>query len=197
MNFLKSLTASVLLLNSGLSAAVELSILPSAVTVQQGNSVSVDLVASDLGSFSAPSLGAFLVEIIFNDAILDFDAVVYGSLLGNPGDPLETSIVTTTGIGSVSLDEFSFLLDVELDALQPDSFTLATLTFSGQTVGTSALSIGTVDLADAVGNTLTPTALNAGSIQVTSAGKVPVPATAALILPFALLLAARSRRSHC
>ena len=196
MNFLKSLTTTALLLSSSLSAAVELSILPSAVTVQQGNSVSVDLVASDLGSFSAPSLGAFLVEIAFDDAILDFDSLVYGGFLGNPSNPLETSIVTTTGVGFVSLDEFSFLFDFELDALQPDSFTLATLTFSGQAVGASALSIGTVDLSDAVGNTLTPTALNAGSIQVTSANEVPVPATATLILPFALLLASRFRRNR-
>lgn len=196
MNFLKSLTTAALLLSSNISAAVELSILPSAVTVQQGNSVSVDLVASDLGSFSAPSLGAFLAEIIFDDAILNFDSVVYGGFLGNPGDPVETSIVTTTGVGLVSLDEFSLLLDFELDALQPDSFTLATLTFSGQGLGISALSIGTVDLSDAMGNTLTPTALNAGSIQVTSANGIPVPATAALILPFALLLASRFRRNR-
>jgi hypothetical protein len=196
MNYLKSLTAPVLLLSSSLCAAVEISILPSATTVQQGNTVSVDLVASDLGSFAAPSLGAFLAEIVFDDAILDFDSAVYGSLLGDPSDPLATSIATTTGVGSVSLDEFSFLFDFELDALQPDSFTLATLTFRGQAAGVSALAIGTVDLSDAVGNTLTPTAIKAGSIQVTSANGVPAPATVALILPFALLLAGRTRRSR-
>lgn len=196
MKSLQSLTAAALLLASSLSAAVELSILPDAVSVERGDNTSVDLEVSGLGEFSAPpSLGAFLVEITFDDAILDFVSVAYGNLLGDPGDPFETDIVTTTDVGSVGLDLFSVLLDFELDALQPASFTLATLTFRGQSVGTSALAFGAIDLADAVGNTLTPTALNGGSLQVTPTAGISEPPTAALILlPFALLFARRARR---
>jgi hypothetical protein len=191
MKHMKTLTAAALLLGSGLSTAVELSIAPPSSSLQQGDSVSVDLIASGLGNFASDSLGAFFTEILFDDTILDFLSASYGPFLGDPADPIETSILTTAGVGSVGLDEFSFLLDFELDALQPDTFTLATLTFSGQALGTSALSFGTVDLSDAVGNTLVPTALNTGSIQVTAA---PIPATAALMLPFAFLLARRFRR---
>ena len=58
MQPLRSLTAA-LLLGSGLSMAVELSLAPSVTSVQEGDIVSVDVVAADLGNFTSPSLGAF------------------------------------------------------------------------------------------------------------------------------------------
>ena len=104
----------------------------------------MDLNISGLGEFAAPSLGAFLVEVTFDDSLLTVDSVSYGLLLGDT-DPFafETDILTTVGAGSVSLDEISFLFDFELDALQPESFTLATLSFTGDNAGISALGFGT------------------------------------------------------
>jgi hypothetical protein len=96
--------------------------------------------------------------------------------LGDPADPIETDIVTTVGTGSVSLDEFSFLSGFELDALQPADFTLATLQFSADAVGTSTLGFGAIDLSDAVGSTIVPT-LETGEITV-----VPLPASLPLFL---------------
>lgn len=196
---IKSLAATALLLGSSMSMAIQLSIIPTTTSIEQGDTVSVDLVASDLGNGAAPSLGAFFTEINFDDTVLDFVSVAYGALLGDPNNSLETNIETLDGTGLVSLDEFSFLSNTTLDTLQPDSFTLATLTFSGQGVGTSALTFGTdpgdVDLSDAQGATLTPTALNGSSIDVTPSMAAPSPATATLLLPFALLLLARRRHS--
>lgn len=194
MTRLRILALAVLLTGSTIGTAAQLSFSPSAATILEGDTLAVDLEISGLGDFASPSLGAFKTDILFDDAILDFDSVVYGALLGDP-DPLsfETDIVTTTGAGLVTLDEFSFLFDFELDALQPETFSLATLNFTGQAVGTSALTFGDVDLSDAVGNTLSPT-LNTGSIQVDPRETpMPIPATLALVLPFALFLARRRR----
>jgi hypothetical protein len=131
----------------------------------------VNLEISGLGNFASSSLEAFLVEVTFDESILSFDSVTYGSFLGYPNDPLDTSIVTTPGVDSVSLDEFSLLFDFELDALQLSSFILATLVFTGDTNGTSPLGFGTIDLSDAVGATIVPT------LETASVTSVPEPAS--------------------
>lgn len=143
-------TLFALIFISGQGAAVTLSLEPTAQDIIVGSTTTVDLTISELGDGLAPSLGAFLVEIFFDDSVLSFGSVVYGVSLGDP-DPfaLETDILTTTGVGSVSLDEASFLLDFELDALPADAIILATLTFTGVVAATSTLSFGTAGLADA------------------------------------------------
>ena len=156
--------------------AVTLSFGPTTQSVAPGGTAAVDINISGLGNFAAPSLGAFLVEVTFDSSILSFDSVSYGAFLGDPADHVETDIITTVGSGSVSLDEFSFLFDFELDALQPADFTLATLKLSADAVGTSPLGYGAIDLSDAVGSTIVPT-LETGDITV-----VPLPASLPLFL---------------
>ncbi len=155
--------------------AATVSLVPPNQTVNLGDPVTVDVTIAELGSFSAPSLGAFLLEVLFDDSILTFDSVSYGALLGDPLDFFATDIVTTENPGSVSLDEFSFLSDSELDALQPDSFTLATLFFTGSGIGNTMVEIGTFDVSDAVENTIIPD-FQSGSVTV-----VPVPSSAFLL----------------
>lgn len=157
--------------------ALTLSFDPSSQMVASGGTTTVDLNISGLGNFAATSLGAFLVEVTFDDSLLTFDSVSYGALLGDPLDFFETAVFTTVGVGSVSLDEISFLFDFELDALQPDSFTLATLSFTGDNEGISALGFGTVDLSDAAfpASTLTVDQFIGASITVESSGGAPQP----------------------
>lgn len=185
-SILAVLFAFVLYASKGV--AVTLSLEPPAQDIAVGSTTTVDLTISELGDGVAPSLGAFFVEILFDDSILSLDSVVYGTSLGNP-DPLafETDILTTTGMGSVSLDEISFLFGFELDALQSDAFILATLTFTGDVAGASALTFGTVDLADAAfpSNTITPEVLLTASITVLSddpPGIAPTPGGMLLLL---------------
>jgi hypothetical protein len=78
---------------------------------------------------------------------------------------------------SVLHDVFSFLSSDELDALQADTFTLATLSFTGISVGNSPLEYGEIDLSDALDSTIEPTGLAAASITV-----VPLPAALLLFL---------------
>jgi hypothetical protein len=152
--------------------ALTLSLEPNTQMIVPTGTTTVDIIASDLGNFAPASIGAFLLEIIFDDSIVSFDAVEYGSFLGDSMDSFDTNIVTTAGFGFVELDELSFLFDSELDALQPDSFSLATLTFSGRTLGTSTIGFGFADVSDAVGASLVPTLLVPSEIVVTA---VPLP----------------------
>ena len=85
--------------------------------------------------------GAKATTIGFDPMILAFDGALFGTyLLGDPDDFGETmtDIPSPGGLrpdgsivpdNSVNIFELSFLLDFELDALQPSSFALATLTF--------------------------------------------------------------------
>ncbi len=174
-----SLTISIVFCLVSPSWAVSLSLSPSTQNINPTQMGTVDLVVADLGNFVAPSLGAFLVEITFDDSLLAFDSVSYGPSLG---DPFDTIILTTPGAGTVSLDEFSFLFDFELDALQPDTFSLATLTFTGLAPGSSALGFGTIDLSDALGSTIVPSSLDTASITVNDPQVPPIPEPATFIL---------------
>lgn len=145
-------------------------------SITVGDTVTVELNIAGLGDGIPPSLGAFFVEVEFDEGILGFDSVTYGSFLGDPTDPLETDINTTVDPGIVGLDEFSFLSDSELDALQPDSFPLASLRFTGLTVGTSAITFNFLDLSDAVGSSILDPGLESTSIVV-----IPVPSSLVLI----------------
>ncbi|MCB1742511.1 MAG: hypothetical protein KDK91_19205 [Gammaproteobacteria bacterium] len=176
--------------------AATLSLSPAAGTVQVGAPAVVELNISGLGDFAPDSLGAFLVEIEFDPAVLDIDVsdVMYGSLLGDT-DPsaFETDIVTTVEAGRVSLSAASLLLDFELDALQPSSFTLATLTFATLANGTSALSFGTVDLSNAM---FPASTLALDSVLTASVTAVPLPAAWLLFLTGLAVLSARRRMTY-
>lgn len=119
----------------------------------------------------------FLLEIVFDESIITLDTVEYGAFLGDPTDLFETDVITTIGTGTVEIDAFSFLADFELDALQPGSFTLATLTFSGLMPGISSLEFGFVDVSDATGFSLVATTLTASEIVV-----VPLPGALLLMI---------------
>jgi hypothetical protein len=168
----------VLLTSPESARAISLFIEPASQQVGVGETASVDLRISGLGSSGPPSLGAFLVELVFDNAVLSFDSVTYGGFLGDPSNSSETDIVTTVGPGSVSLDEFSFLSGSALDALQGSSFVLATITLLGTQPGISQFWFGVVDLSDAAfpASTLVTT-LESGSVIV-----VPEPASLVLLL---------------
>lgn len=121
------------------AGAVSLSFSPTSGSVEIGDTISLDIIVGDLGNAGPVSLGAFDLNILYDDSKLNFESVNYGSLLGDI-DPFafETDIFTNLSAGSLGLSELSFLLDTELDTLQSASFTLATLEFSGLVTGGSA-----------------------------------------------------------
>lgn len=165
--------------------ALTISVAPSSGTIDVGGNVIADLVISGLGSgVAASTVGAFDVNIAFNPAIVSLNSVTFGALLGNPafGEAItafDNSTPGTVNLFSVSLLEASgstctFCLPPYLDALQPSTFVLATLSFAGLSQGTSALSILVNALGDGDGN-------DVATGLITSDGTVTVRATSTAI----------------
>jgi hypothetical protein len=87
---------------------------------------------------------------------------------------------TTTGSGSAELFELSLDSPSALTSLQADSFTLASLTFTGLTDGTSALSLSVNAVGDQNGDPLSASLQN-GSISVGTPVAVPEPSELGLM----------------
>jgi len=149
-------------------------------------SVSVDLFISGLGDFSAPSLGAFDLDISFDPNILSIGDVDFDLLLGDPdwfeastevlypGDLRPDSSIVPDG--TVNLIEVSFFTPIELDDSQPSTFTLASLTFETLAIGTSPLDLTINSLGDGFGFPL--------DAEVQSGSISPVAEPATILLMF-------------
>lgn len=115
--------------------AISLSITPTSQSVGLGDSASVDIVIADLG---AEIVSAYDLDLLYDAAILDATDVVFGPHLGSPLS-LTSENLSTAGV--VDFSELSLLSDGVLNANQPDTFTLATVSFGTVGVGTSALTL--------------------------------------------------------
>jgi hypothetical protein len=153
--------------------AVMFSFAPTTQSVVSGGIVEVGVEVSDLGNGVAPSLSTFDIDISYNSGMLLFNSVSFG-------DPLLGDQLDVLGLGGVSsydnsvsglINLFKMSLDTasDLDALQADSFTLATLSFNAIGTGNSTLGIVINSLGDADGNLLTAT-VDHGAVTV-----IPLP----------------------
>ena len=147
------------------AGAISLTFNPSTTFINVGDSVNLDVVISDLEN---DNVSAFDFILKYDNLILNFDSYVLGDQLGDfaLGDAMDLSF-------GDNLVEISWLWDFNFQA---DSFTLATLTFSGINSGHSDLEITNLVLSDDgwPANSLAAT-LGTGSIDV--AAPVPEPAT--------------------
>jgi hypothetical protein len=141
---------------------------------QIGNSVNVQIGISGLGGNLAPSLGAYDLDLSFDPSHLAFTGAVFGdALLGNQLDLFNfggnLSGADLTDPGTVNFYEVSFDSVTDLNDLQVNSFTLATLSFDVLDFGTSDLTLSVNAFGDAEGNDLPVTTLS------TSVTTVPLP----------------------
>jgi len=150
---------------SGSADSATLLLVPSWQTIKVSETATVDLLISGLGDFTSPSLGAFDIDINFNNSALTFRSETFGTFLGTSIQSVDTSIPGAVNLAEVSLESVP-----KLDCLQPDSFLLAKLTFEGIRVSTSLVGFGTADLSDALGNVIANPTLVPGNVQV-----VPIP----------------------
>ncbi|MFK8015899.1 MAG: cohesin domain-containing protein [Gammaproteobacteria bacterium] len=192
----KLILAAAFTLLSAPAFATFLTLSPSVTDAVNGDIVSLDLIVGDLSDGGAPSIGAFDIDIGFDDSALDFAGVTYGSMLG---DMLTESITdTASSNGLVGLLEVSFLSIADLDALQGESFVLATLDFLVEdlAVGASTLvSFGDTLLADAFGLALGVDMMMNAVIQNPNPQTVPEPPVLALCAMGVVLM--RLARKRC
>ena len=107
---------------------------PLASSINVGESVDVDVVIAGLDC--GTDVAAFDFNVAFDDTVLAFDSYSLTDNLGViPVDADDWSWGDLGG-GTVNLSELSYLWDF---SFQPDSFTLATLSFTGIGAGTSLL----------------------------------------------------------
>jgi len=167
-----------------LAGATSIQLLPAASVVGVGDSFAIEIAISGLGpQGSPPSVGAFEVAVGFDPSQLGFEGASFGSLLGDPSNPAETIIDVNATAGLSDVAEVSLLSPPALDALQPDGFVLATLTFQSLALGTSSLDLSKVVVSDGFGQRLAIASLSGAEVNA-----VPEPAgflslaTALLIL---------------
>lgn len=142
--------------------AASLRIVPTAQSAQVGQSVGVDVVIDDLGG---DTIGAFDLDVNFDPTIVSPTNIIFGTFLG---DMNLLEALTSFGFlpGIVDVAEVSLLSPLELEALQPASFTLATVLFTTVGVGTSPLRFPQVILDDAFAQPLSVAAVDTGSVAV-------------------------------
>jgi len=178
------------------AAAVTISVEPSYTETRQlGIPISLDITVSGLTAGGPDSLGAFSMDLAFGSSILGYDSVDFGAFLGST-DPLlfeADFFVDESGLaGSPStlyIEEISFLTNLELDALQGSSFTLATLHFTTVSRGLTLVRPQNVVLSDAYGFQLAAPSIDVGRVYVDE----PQSLWLLLIGSIALSLARRQR----
>ena len=173
------LTGTTLCLASVSANAVEIFFDPASQMVDLGDSVSVDVVITDLGDLTAPALTTFDVDVLFDDSLLSVTGVTFGTGLdtGSFG-----SIQSDFGFpGGHNVFEISLEDSADLIASQPSEFVLFTLTFDTLGVGTSPLTLNIQDLGDEQSNFVSADT-RTGEIQIKQpSSAIPVPATFALM----------------
>lgn len=182
------------LLKVSLASAIMIDFMPTHSSVEVGTAFEVDVVISDL--FAAGEIvSAYDLTVLYDASNILATDVTFGSYLDDllfPGFTLQDSLLTTAG--QVNFAELSFLSDAELAAQQPDSFTLATLSFEALSHGSSLLLFESDPLfgIDIKGNLFNVLPVTAGIGSVTVA--IPEPSSLSLFA-LAFLFIGMSRRS--
>ena len=146
----------LLLLSQLAVASINLSFTP---ITQSANSLEIGIAIAGLDEGIAPSLSYYDFDIGFDHNQLTFVNAIFGdNLLGNQLDLFNfNDNVTSAEIispGLLNLSEVSFDSATDLNNLQADSFTLATLNFQIVNPGTSLMSLAVLGLGDADSNSL-------------------------------------------
>lgn len=129
MKTLLALTASAILW-AGQANAVLITIVPSVVgPVSSGDTFSIDIVVSDLGS---DAITAYDMDVLYDAALLIADNVIFGGFLGDETffEVFNSFDLSTDGV--VDAAQLSLLADAVLAAMQfgNDPFTLFTIEFT-------------------------------------------------------------------
>ncbi|WP_419660787.1 uncharacterized protein Dvar_11940 [Desulfosarcina variabilis str. Montpellier] len=154
------------------------------------DSYSVDITISNLGDFN---LASFDLDVTYDSSLLTFSDYTLTEELGSftGPDPISPDAEDWSwgdyALGTVNLAVVSYLDDL---SSQPDTFTLATLSFSGDESALDAISISYLDLSDDFGDPI-PVSVNGTHINV-----VPIPGAIWMALPGLLGIIGVRRRTN-
>jgi len=183
----------VLAIAAGGADAASLQVQPASNSTVVGDTLAVQFTVADLLDGSAPSLGAYDLNVNFDAGVLSYSSISWGTQLDLFGlgsiRGLDTSTVASGHLNAfeVSLDDTS-----DLDNLQAGNFTLFTLNFNAVGTGSSFLTLAINDLSDSAGNSFAPgTDVANASVAVNA---VPVPAALPLFASALLALSGRLLR---
>lgn len=155
--------------------AISLSLAPPNQDAGVGDSFTLFLRVDGLGNFTAPSLAGFDVNVNFDPSLVQFDTVTFGDPgLGNLLAPVTPSVdLVTPSSGSLNLLSLSVDSPGDLDAAQPDSFTLATLNFTALTPGAAGFTLSDVILSDVLGDRLQFDGSEGATVNILAGQSVP------------------------
>lgn len=178
-------------------SALSLSFDPESPTVSAGASFTVDVNIAGLHDSDPDEiLSSFVLNVSFDSSLLNPQNVTFGSFLGGPDNSSQDfffDLSTTSGV--VTFAETSHLSDSDLDLLQPDNFSLATLTFEAIGEGNTLLSFSYADLVglDFEPLPVTEGGLGSADVAIQPATNVPEPGTLMLMASGLVFFAARRR----
>lgn len=172
--------------------AMSLSFVPGSQVLSGVGVAAVDIVITGLEAVAPQQVvSSYDLNVSYNPSVLQATGVSFGSFLGASLQNFDTS-----NPGVVELAEVSLESDASLALLQPDGFTLATLTFSAVQFGRSALTFVAVPVLglNVIGldADVLPVAGGQGAVEV-----VPEPQTLVLLGTGLVMLAGNWRRKAC
>jgi hypothetical protein len=146
----------------------------------------VSIWISGLGNYSAPNLGAYDLEIGFNQDVLRFESLSFAGFLGYPGNSFSSFSLSSLGVLAVL--ETSILNGV-LSSLQPGAFPLVSIQFTLTALENSTLTFLSASLSDGDGFAIY------ADLQSANVYAVPIPSSLLLLSVAVLGLGAYRRKN--
>ncbi len=150
--------------------AINVDVIPSQPSLNVGEMLTADVVISDLGLFSPPSLSVFDIDLNFDNSLFAPGAVTFGDQLDLFGFGINprgaSTVASTVNVFEISLDSPS-----DLDTLQLDRFLLFSVQFEALSAGVGVFDLAIIELGDSMADPLF-----ASTTSATVQNVVPIPA---------------------
>lgn len=182
----------------GAVQALSLQMVPSSTVVTVGDTFNLNFVISGLGKQASPSLSTFDFDVLFNSTVLGVntsdsngDAVIDSVVLDPSGQldlfglGLNFVSASLTSPSTLNLFDLSFDSPTDLDSLQTDQFTLASITFTALAAGSNSFKLRANSFGDSSGNLLNIDLRQPLTMDVSSSTQpqpIPEPTTLGLVL---------------
>jgi hypothetical protein len=150
---------------SSCPASITISVVPATLNIPVAGTASVDIVASGLSAGTAPSLGEFDLSLDYDELFLSATVLTFGAFL-DVGVLGSIQFADLSVAGKVDFSEVSLETPAVLDAMQPDTFILATIGFEGLASGVTPLVLTINSLSDSSGDPLTADVIDGSTAAV-------------------------------